>query len=169
MHKRGPYKNSFASKLFDIDPCVVSDAFSKCVSMSEVIDMLKLPKNGSSHPVLKRYVEAYNICTSHFNPYKKGGDVCAKKHPFNPLKHLVLQKKKKSTSHLLRCLLLIGREEKCVHCGIGPTWNNKDLRLHVDHKDGNSLDSRPENLDIVCPNCHSQTSTYTGRNIGRYS
>ena len=38
------------------------------------------------------------------------------------------------------------------------------LSLHLDHINGNNLDHRIENLRLLCPNCHSQTSTYSGKN-----
>ena len=54
-------------------------------------------------------------------------------------------------------------EYKCSECGI-QTWNNKPLSLHLDHINGMSNDNILENLRFLCPNCHSQTETYTGRN-----
>lgn len=55
-------------------------------------------------------------------------------------------------------------EEKCDECGMGPEWNDKPLSLHLDHINGVHDDARPENLRLLCPNCHSQTDTYAGRN-----
>jgi 5-methylcytosine-specific restriction endonuclease McrA len=54
-------------------------------------------------------------------------------------------------------------EYKCSECNI-QTWNNKSLSLHLDHINGMNSDNRLENLRFLCPNCHSQTETYTGRN-----
>ena len=54
---------------------------------------------------------------------------------------------------------------KCESCG----WSvinsfTKIVPLEVDHIDGNALNNSEENLRLLCPNCHSLTSTY--RNTG---
>ena len=55
-------------------------------------------------------------------------------------------------------------EYKCQECGLKDSWNNKMLVLHLDHINGISNDHRLENLRFLCPNCHSQTDTYTDKN-----
>jgi 5-methylcytosine-specific restriction endonuclease McrA len=54
-------------------------------------------------------------------------------------------------------------EYKCFFCGIDE-WNNKKISLHLDHIDGNRHNHVLHNLRWLCPNCHSQTETYTGKN-----
>lgn len=55
---------------------------------------------------------------------------------------------------------------KCILCGIS-TWQNQKLTLQLDHIDGNSDNNFPNNLRLLCPNCHSQTPTYKGGNKNR--
>ena len=52
---------------------------------------------------------------------------------------------------------------ECEECGIS-SWNGKKISLHLDDINGNNGDHRLENLRFLCPNCHSQTNTYAGRN-----
>lgn len=53
----------------------------------------------------------------------------------------------------------------CSVCHLS-TWMDKELPLHVDHIDGNYENNTIENHRLICPNCHSQTSTYGGKNRG---
>lgn len=52
----------------------------------------------------------------------------------------------------------------CNECGID-TWHGKTIPLELDHINGKSQDNRIENLRLLCPNCHSLTDTWRGRNI----
>lgn len=54
---------------------------------------------------------------------------------------------------------------KCLACGI-ENYNNKPITLEIEHKDGNSDNNNVDNLCFLCPNCHSQTDTYKGKNKG---
>lgn len=59
----------------------------------------------------------------------------------------------------LRKVLIYLYGEKCSECDNGSIWNNKPLTLEVDHKDGNSDNNFPDNVRLLCPNCHSQAET----------
>lgn len=54
-------------------------------------------------------------------------------------------------------------ENKCNICGI-TDWNGKEISMQLDHIDGDSHNHKLENLRMICPNCHSQTDTYCGKN-----
>lgn len=49
---------------------------------------------------------------------------------------------------------------RCTACGITGTYNGMAIRLEIDHIDGNWSNNLLTNLQYLCPNCHSQTSTY---------
>ena len=56
-------------------------------------------------------------------------------------------------------------EYRCVNCGVGNEWNGLPLTLQLDHIDGNHGNNLKENLRWLCPNCHSQTRTFAGKNV----
>lgn len=58
----------------------------------------------------------------------------------------------------------LGIKQCCSECGID-TWNGKKIPLELDHINGDSKDNSVENLRLLCPNCHSLTDTWRGKNI----
>lgn len=69
-----------------------------------------------------------------------------------------------STSRLHNFLIQNEIEYKCAKCGC-TDWQDEKISLEVDHINGVKQDNRLENLRYLCPNCHSQTTTYKGKNI----
>lgn len=67
-------------------------------------------------------------------------------------------------TNLKKRLFAIGVPNQCSICGQLPEWNGLPLTLQLDHINGVHNDNRRENLRIVCGHCHSQTSTFAGRN-----
>jgi transposase-like protein len=67
-------------------------------------------------------------------------------------------------SRALHSSLILYKPYECVFCGNTGKHNNLPLKLQVDHIDGNNSNNILDNLRFLCPNCHSQTSTYSGKN-----
>lgn len=75
-------------------------------------------------------------------------------------------------SSYIRRYLFEKFDSKCCECG----WNKSNpttgkIPLHVEHIDGNSQNNAENNLKLLCPNCHSLTSTFgiLNKGKGRYS
>ena len=57
-------------------------------------------------------------------------------------------------------------KNECSRCDIAQ-WRGKPLIIHIDHINGINNDWRLDDLRMLCPNCHSQTPTFSGRNVRR--
>ena len=65
----------------------------------------------------------------------------------------------------IREYLLSNAKHKCQKCGWGKR-HPQDGRttLHIHHIDGDAHNSNPNNLSVLCPNCHSLTDNHGARN-----
>jgi hypothetical protein len=80
-----------------------------------------------------------------------------------PIEELVASRRR-SRAHLKRRLLSAGiKQNRCEQCGI-TEWQGRPLSMALHHLNGDGRDNRLENLQLLCPNCHSQTDTFAGRN-----
>jgi transposase-like protein len=81
-----------------------------------------------------------------------------------PIEELLAEGRRCNRGHLRRRLLKAGlKEERCEECGLDE-WRGRPLRVTLHHVNGDGYDNRLENLAFLCPNCHSQTSNFSGRN-----
>jgi 5-methylcytosine-specific restriction endonuclease McrA len=80
----------------------------------------------------------------------------------------ILQKDTITSSHKLKNrLFLNGLKSKiCEIYGLSE-WMGKPIPLELDHINGVNSDNRLENLRILCPNCHAQTTTYRGKKLAK--
>lgn len=149
---------------YKYDEVTLRKVVSESVSIREVMTKIGIKViSGGMHSHITKQVKRFGIDTSHFygktanrGENHKGGNA-----KLTASQILVVNTNgyKTKSSLLRRALNEIGIPCKCSNCGISE-WNGKYLRLEVEHKNGDSMDCRKENLCYLCPNCHSQTETY---------
>ena len=85
-----------------------------------------------------------------------------------PLSEILEGKHPQYQSNKLRLRLLKENifEHRCYNCGL-TEWLNKPIPLELEHRDGQSSNHKLDNLTLLCPNCHSMTSTFRGKNTRR--
>jgi hypothetical protein len=144
-------------------------AINESISKAEVFRKLNLKITGSNYKILNSKIKKLGLDTSHFTgqAHLKGKTHSwSKKRPLD--KVLIKDSDYLNTSSLKARLLKESiLKNECYICFLPPKWNNKNLVMHLDHINGVSDDNRIENLRLLCPNCHSQTITYAGRNSNR--
>lgn len=125
--------------------------------------ILGKPVSGNQHQHIKKMIKKYGINTNHFLGYRHNLGMISNKRK-SPDQVFIIGQRQKSF-HLRRALIESRVEYKCSICGINK-WRGHDLKLEIDHIDGNSTDNRMNNLRFLCPNCHSKTNTfgYRGKN-----
>lgn len=70
-------------------------------------------------------------------------------------------------THLKQRLIKAGlKEDRCERCGL-THWEGTRVNMQLHHRNGDGLDNRLENLELLCPNCHALTENWGGRNKGR--
>jgi len=73
-----------------------------------------------------------------------------------------------AVSNYVRKYLWKKYKGKCSRCGWDkPNPTTKKPVLEIEHIDGNSMNNKEKNLDLICPNCHSLTLTYKALNTGK--
>lgn len=147
------------------------DAVNTSRSISQIIKKLKLRISSSSYTRVRNEISKYNLDCDHFlgKGWMKGKNspLAITEEEFRK-RYFKISDKKIAGNKIKKFLFRFGiKKEECEICGQPPKWKNKKLSLHLDHIDGNPLNNKEENLRILCPNCHSQTDTYAGRNINK--
>lgn len=135
---------------------------SGCLSYAEVLQQLGIAVLGSNYKTLKKYIDKYEINVSHFNSKRRGKPSKIENND------LFIENSQYCRSTVRKRVIEEGLiEYKCSKCGNPGEWMGVSLSLQLEHKNGINNDDRLENLEFLCPNCHSQTPTYAGRNRQR--
>jgi HNH endonuclease len=148
---------------------VLAPIVASSISMAGVLRALGLRPSGSSQGYITKIVKSLGLDVSHFlgRRVNSGLRYRGGSKPISPSKILILRTEEDSRiggQRLRRALLEIGYADVCNRCGQQAEWRGYSLLLIPDHKNGKAWDNRPENLELLCPNCHSQTETFAGRN-----
>lgn len=141
------------------------EAVKVSFTWSQVHSELGLAKSGSSYKALQRSCLEHLINTDHFTGQAWDRKALVNSHPNwggrTPLTDILKEGTSYPSSKLKKRLVREGLfVDKCNKCGIGPIWNDEKLVLQLNHINGKHNDNRIQNLEILCPNCHTQTPTW---------
>lgn len=135
---------------------------NKCSCISDVLKELDYSTNGNSwdNQIVKERMEKLNLF------FIKKNQNYGKDNIAIPLEKVLIKDSEYNRTKLKERLVKEGlKEYKCECCGI-TGWNNKPIALQLHHINGIHNDNRLSNLQLLCPNCHSQTDNFASKGRG---
>ena len=144
---------------YDWDLVKIKQIVPQCINFTEVLNHLNIPRQGNNSKTLRKILEDNQIDYSHFTgrarTYRKSNTTNMQEYLNNNVKINSYELKNKLLKEGLK-------ENKCEICGISE-WQGKPIVCQLHHIDGNHSNNNLSNLQILCPNCHSQTDNYCGQ------
>lgn len=150
------------SKIWNLSKEEIQEKVNNCNSISDMLVAFGYKRSsGSMAKVMKEVIQEYNIDITHFRPFHR-----TNQKPLYSLDEILVPNSHYSNiSRLKKRLIQSGLlKYECECCGNKGIWNGRLLVLQLDHRDGDHSNHSLENLRFLCPNCHSQTDTYSGKN-----
>ena len=162
-----------ASRIYDYTPDQLQKLLDESNGYADVLRKLKMNSHGANPSTLKRIISEYKLDETKLNENRHNLFTrCSEYANKVNVKYLledILNGKHPGyhSSKLLERLIEAGyKEEKCECCGI-ISWMDKSISFHLHHKDGDHDNNQLDNLQVLCPNCHSQTDTFAGKNVNK--
>lgn len=155
------------SKIYDYSKEELQNILDSTAGFKNALEKLNI-HGGSSNKTLSRVVQEYNLDISKNQYNAKQAQQYSAKNSY-PLNEILVENSNYTNMDRLKIRLV--REGyklyRCEQCGIS-SWNGKALSLQIHHKNGKHNDNRLGNLQLLCPNCHSQTDNFGAYNSVDY-
>lgn len=139
----------------------IQETVTNSLSIAQCLTKLGIITAGGNYATMKKYIKLYNIDTSHFT-----GMLWSKNVTLGPKRPIqdYLSNKYAIGSHKLKLRLLREKIKQhiCEKCG-NTKWLENPIPLELHHIDGNSENNLLENIQFLCPNCHTLTNNYRGK------
>ena len=165
-------KQSLAARCAAVPVNHLEQLIQQSTSYAQVLAHLGLPGEGRAYYELCARVRSLAVDTSHFRGRGWARGETAQTHESvarvrarirrTDADVFVENSPEYKGEALTRRLRALGWTYACLWCGL-TEWRGHPLVLHLDHINGIHNDNRFENLRLLCPNCHSQTETYSNR------
>ena len=140
---------------------LMESAIKDSYSIAEVCRKIGLKPHGSNYKTVKSKIELYSLDISHFTgqAWNKGKHHCEETSRLS-LDDIMKENVIYSSDSLRKRLIKQNiKKNECELCHI----SGEEISLELHHINGNHYDNRLENLQILCPNCHSKTPNFRNR------
>ena len=151
----------------------IIDCYNKSDCITTFLNLMGLDNIGGNYKSAKRHILRLGLDLNKINGKNNAKIIRSIRNKENPkgikLEDILNGQYPHYKSSVLKKRLIKEEylKEICSSCGLGNKWNNIPIILQLDHKDGNSKNNKLDNLRILCPNCHSLTDSYKGKNKGK--
>jgi hypothetical protein len=141
------------------------EAWATSKSIAECARKLNLTIFGSTYISLKSAALELGLDQSHMTGQVRWTSETNPRFKGRSDEEVFIYGKYESSDNLKRRVLKY-KPRKCEICGL-ETWLDKPAPIALDHIDGNRLNNLFGNLRLLCYNCHGQTETFAGKNVGK--
>jgi 5-methylcytosine-specific restriction endonuclease McrA len=152
------------SAIWKISKEELESIVKSCETFTCILKKFNLAHKGGNTKTLKERLNYDKINYSHIPETRYsnlGRNFNSEK---TPLHQILVKNSNFARSHLKKRLLQEKiLKNKCDICGLKDIWNSKPISLQLDHINGIPNDNTITNLRLLCPNCHSQTKTFSGK------
>jgi len=161
------------SVIYSITANELQTLINQSKTYGQVLKYFGLENRGANARTLKQRIKSEHLNDTHLHGFKFGGGwnkgttgIISRTMSLDDAMKVVFVKHSEWSVKVAKRLLIKHNliPHKCFDCGLEQVWNNKSITLEIDHISGDSSDNRISNLRWLCPNCHSQTPTFRGRN-----
>ena len=143
----------------------LKEAVSTSFSLRQALDKLGIVSAGGNYQTANKAIKLYEIDITHFTGklWNKGKTTGPKRDIQDYLSNSQTTTTWRLKNRLIKEGLL---KNQCNSC-VGVKWFDKPMPLELHHKDGDKLNNSLDNLELLCPNCHTLTTNYRGKNQKR--
>lgn len=126
------------------------EAVKNSFSIAGTLRLLNLKEVGGNYATIKKYLFLLKLDTSHWTgPAWSRGKQLKNWSEYTTAAHC--------KPHLIKL-----RGHKCELCH-NEKWLDKCIPLELHHLDGDRTNNKPENLQLLCCNCHATTDSWRGK------
>lgn len=139
----------------------IENAVKNSASIAKSLEKLGVLPVGGNYKIIKKYIKLYEVDISHFTG--QGWLRGQKPGPKRPIEDYLSNNYPIASYKLKDRIIKDGiKQHQCELCG-NTKWLEEKIPLELHHIDGKHENNKLENLQLLCPNCHSMTDNYRGR------